>query len=106
RQQELKPGENVPMSISNDLKRKFAAKAGMTYTAFNDLSQSDQLKMILDKGDPETKAAVKVLKDPAAIATFKRNIQPMVLRNCATSGCHGGPAGGKFILFNGNDEAT
>jgi hypothetical protein len=52
------------------------------------------------------RAGARVTRDPQAILDYKRLIQPMVLRNCATSACHGGPGGGDFILYNGNDQAT
>jgi hypothetical protein len=106
RQHEILPGEDISVVIPTDLRRKFADRVGMSYADFNAHTPVEQLNMILDKGDAEMKAAAKVNHDPKAIMDFKRLIQPMVLRNCATSGCHGGPAGGKFILYNSNDEAT
>jgi len=106
RQYELKPDEDIPIQISSDLRRKFAARVGMPLSDFNSLSQMQQLSMIMDKGDAEMRAAAKVTRDPQAIMDYKREIQPMVLRNCATSSCHGGPGGGDFILYNGNDQAT
>jgi hypothetical protein len=106
RQHEIKPGEDITIQIPADLRHKFSGQVGMTYSDFSALSPTDELKMILDKGDAQEKAAVKIARDPDAIMQFKRIIQPMILRNCATSGCHGGPAGGKFILYNGNDQAT
>jgi hypothetical protein len=106
RQAEVKPNEDIPISIPADLRRKFAARIGMNYNDFSALSPFDQLEMIMQQGDAEMKAAVKIGRDPQALLDFKREIQPMVLRNCATSGCHGGAAGGKLILYNGTDTAT
>jgi hypothetical protein len=31
-------------------------------------------------------------------------VQPLVINNCATVGCHGGRNAGKFVLFNNNTE--
>jgi hypothetical protein len=106
RQHEIRPGEDIPISIPTTLKRKFTERVGMKYSEFDAVSPTEQLNEILEKGDPDMIAAVKVGRDPEAMMEFKKLIQPMVLRNCATSGCHGGPAGGKLILFNGNDTAT
>jgi hypothetical protein len=106
RQHELKPDEDIPIQISTDLRRKFAAKVGMPVTDFNSMSPMQQLGMIMDKGDADMRAAAKVTRDPQAMLDFKREIQPMVLRNCATSACHGGEGGGDFILYNGTDQAT
>jgi hypothetical protein len=106
RQHELKPDEDIPIQISTDLRRKFAAHVGMPLADFNSMSPMQQLSMIMDKGDADMRAAAKVTRDPQAIMDFKREIQPMVLRNCATSACHGGEGGGDFILYSGNDQAT
>jgi hypothetical protein len=106
KQHELRPDEDITVSIPTDVKRKFAAKIGVPFSQFDALAPMDQFNQILQKGDGEMKAAMKIGRDPQAILQFKRLIQPMVLRNCATSGCHGGTAGGKFILYNGTDTAT
>jgi hypothetical protein len=106
RQHELKPAEDIPISIPPETRRKFAANIGMNYNDFNAMAPADQLALILQKGDAKTKAAVKIARDPQSIMDFKRLIQPMVLRNCATGNCHGGPAGGKFILYNNTDQAS
>jgi hypothetical protein len=106
RQREIGPHDDIPISIPADLRRKFAAHIGVAYSDFDALSNREQFQQILDKGDPEMKAAVKINRDPHSILQFKKLIQPMVLRNCATSNCHGGWAGGSFILYNGNDTAT
>jgi hypothetical protein len=106
RQHELKPDEDIPISIPPDVRRKFAENIGMNYNEFNGMAPADQLALILQKGDAKTKAAVKIARDPQSILDFKRLIQPMVLRNCATGTCHGGPAGGKFILYNNTDQAS
>jgi hypothetical protein len=106
RQHEILPGEEIPVQISADLRRKMAARVGMTYDAFSAQSPTQQLQQILDKGDADMKAAAKVGRDPLAILTFKREILPMVLRNCATIGCHGGSAGGSFLPFNKNDTPS
>lgn len=106
RQREIKPGEDIPIVITQDIKRKFAALAGINYSDFDALIPTDQLNAILQKGDPDMIKAVRISRDPRALLDFKRLVQPMVLRNCATSGCHGGTAGGKFILYNGTDTAT
>ena len=48
------------------------------------------------------------MSDPPSIADFRRSVQPIILSGCATSGCHGGPAAGKFTLVSPatTDEAT
>jgi hypothetical protein len=35
-------------------------------------------------------------------------VQPLVIQNCATTGCHGGPNGGGLVLYTGgeNDAVT
>jgi hypothetical protein len=102
----MKPDENIRISIPADVRQKFAAHIEMNYNDFSAMSPYDQLQLILQKGDADTKAAAKVGSDPQALKDFKSQIQPMVLRNCATSACHGGLAGGKLILYQGNDAVT
>jgi hypothetical protein len=106
RQHEIHPGEQIAITIPNDLKRKFAALIGVSYSEFDALAPEDQMQQIMQKGTKEMKAAVKISRDPLAIMHFKQHILPMVLRNCATSACHGGANGGNFILYNSNDQAA
>src|SRR5207248_5362268 len=42
--------------------------------------------------------------DPQALADYRRAIQPLVLNNCATIGCHGGHNAGQFFFFFNNPE--
>jgi hypothetical protein len=41
---------------------------------------------------------VVVETDPAAIQEYRRLVQPLVLANCATVGCHGGMSAGNLVL--------
>src|SRR5205807_611704 len=55
---------------------------------------------ILGHGTSDERKDVRILTEPAPLTEFKRSIQPMILTGCATAACHGGPAGGKFFLYN------
>jgi tetratricopeptide (TPR) repeat protein len=71
-----------------------------TQLAFRRASATDQLALILRMSErvdhnPFVYAdQVEILDDPAVFRTFRTQILPLVLRNCATSVCHGtaGPA--------------
>jgi hypothetical protein len=45
------------------------------------------------------KKDVQVLSDPPALFQYRRQVQPFLIANCATSGCHGGPNAQKFMLI-------
>ena len=106
RKQELKPGEGASVSIPNDVRRQFAAKAGLTFAQFNQRGKSSSALDILEKGDEDMKKHVRITTDPDAIVAYKR-IQPVIISSCATMNCHGSTAGGDFILFPAeSDPAT
>ncbi|MBV8780654.1 MAG: hypothetical protein JO353_04590 [Phycisphaerae bacterium] len=103
---ERHPDESLTFTMSADARKKFFTDTGMSPLAFGQMSQADQLTAIVNKGSDEVIAGTKVMHDPAAIVQFRRSIQPAVLRNCATIGCHGGSNGGQLVLFNATDDAS
>jgi len=58
-----------------------------------------QLAKIRDKQAIAFYDKVKLTTEPATLRTFKTRIQPIVLQNCATSGCHGGETAVSFRLY-------
>jgi hypothetical protein len=95
---------SVKISFTNDVRRKYIASAQENAAQFMGQSPVDQARAILDNGSPEQRKDVKLLTDPVPLATFKRNIQPIILTGCATAACHGGPTGGKFFLYGNPDS--
>jgi hypothetical protein len=105
KQAEWPQGDNsVKISFAGDVKRKYIASAKMNAAEFNALSPMEQAKEILADGTPEERAGIRILNDPAPLTEFKKTIQPMVLTNCATAGCHGGAGGGRFFLYGTADS--
>lgn len=104
RQAELRSGDTVRVRIDADLRRKFADYMGMPLGDLNKMSPIAQAFLILDKGTPEMRRAVKILSDPPEIAQYRREVQRTVLAGCATSKCHGGPDAGRFRLFPQSDS--
>ncbi|MEI8197663.1 MAG: hypothetical protein WCI73_17345 [Phycisphaerae bacterium] len=51
----------------------------------------EQVWRIKKSGDLKFMGQIKLDSDPPVLKAFKQKIQPYVLQNCATSGCHGGP---------------
>lgn len=68
---------------------------------FYRLPKDEQAQLMLTYGDESDKKAILIRTDPERLREFDRHIVPMVLQNCATSDCHGGPGGGKFRLIGG-----
>jgi hypothetical protein len=105
RQKELKRNDSgVRISIPLEVRRRFAEQQNMTYADFNRLPPVEQAIRVIDEGDQEMRRQVRVQSDPSALVDFKRSVQPIVLGGCATSACHGGPAGGDFMLFSPADS--
>lgn len=106
RQFELRSSDtNARIRFENDVRRRFVTAYNQDQNYFNNLQPVDQALEILNQADDKFTKDVRILSDPQSMLEFRRFVQPMVLQNCATSGCHGGPAGGKLILFT-NGEAT
>jgi len=110
RQAELKSSVDADVRIrfDKDVRKRFASTANLNYNDFLALSSLDQAQQIFTQGDAKLRKDVRILSDPAALREFKQVVQPVVLRNCATSGCHGGDGAGGFVLYNTavDNEAT
>jgi len=98
RQAEIRPDDNVRVRFDNDVKRRFIAMTNADPARFNNLKPADQAMEILHHGDPRMRDDVKILQDPATVTEFRRLV-PNVLTGCAATACHGGSAGGRFILY-------
>ncbi|HWP39761.1 MAG TPA: hypothetical protein VNL70_02460 [Tepidisphaeraceae bacterium] len=105
RRKELKSGDSgVRISIDPVVRKRFAESQNMTLAEFNAKSPVQQALEIFEKGDPQMQQRVRITSDPPAILEFRRQIQPMVLQNCATAACHGGSAGAGLILYSPADN--
>jgi len=110
RQREI-VAQEPPLRVrfDRDVRRRFVeSQAQGTMRDFANLPPFVQAMTILNRGAPELWPDVKILEDPAALAQFKRVVQPIVLSACASSSCHGGPNAGRFVLNTSvqNDPAT
>jgi hypothetical protein len=106
RRAELQPGDvNVRIRFdSNDVKKRFADSQNVGYAEFAALLPVEQALLIFDRGDESMRDKVHILSDPGSIIEYRRQIQPLVLQNCATTGCHGGPSGAGLVLFTNADN--
>lgn len=105
RRKEIKPGEtSVRLRFEGDVKKRFADSQSIPFPDFNLLTPLDQAMRILAAGDDSMKSRVRIMTDPAAIQVYRRQIQPLVLQGCATTGCHGSSPGGGFMLFTSPDN--
>lgn len=91
----------VRVIIDLETRRKFAESQNIPFAQFNAQPMVRQAIEILDKGDESMKQKVRILNDPQSIAEFKRQIQPMILRGCASQNCHGGAGAGGLALLTG-----
>jgi tetratricopeptide (TPR) repeat protein len=109
RQEELRATDTaVRFNFTNDVKKRWATLMNKEIGYLNAMRPLDQALAILDGNYPEgvhLSDDVRVLSDPASIRDYRNLIQPIIMSGCATSGCHGGPNGGKFILYTLTDNA-
>jgi hypothetical protein len=106
RESEIRDGETVRVKLDGDVRRRFAEYINMPFADFSRLPVMQQAFMILDKGRPDMKADVKLLSDPPAIASFRKNVQRTLIAGCATSKCHGGTEPAAFRLYPQDNEAA
>ena len=107
--QELRPEDrNVRIRFDRDVSRRFMRYANLPPAEWNAMTDNEKVQRILAEGTPEMRRDVLILNDPPVLFQYRRNVQPWVLQNCATSGCHGGAEGAKFslILPGESDAAT
>ena len=108
RQAELRPDDaGVRIRFERDVKRRFMEYTGRTPPEINAMSVNQLVQEIIKKGTPEMRRDVIIQNDPPAMMEFRRNVQPFVLNNCATSGCHGTIQPAKLSLITpGDSEAA
>jgi tetratricopeptide (TPR) repeat protein len=105
RRAELNPYDvSARIRFDGDVKKRFADSQKISFGSFNALSPAQQAMKIFSDGDASMRDKVQVLSDPQTVMDFRRVIQPLVLQNCATVGCHGATTGRKLILYQPADN--
>jgi hypothetical protein len=105
RQAELRPEDSgVRVRFERDVKKRFINYKALPPNALNSMSVNEQVQRIVTEGTPEMRRDVQILSDPPALFQYRRSIQPFVLANCATAGCHGGPASQTVSLITPGDS--
>ena len=105
RQAELRPEDaGVRVRFERDVKKRFMDYRSLTPQEFNLMSVNELVQRIIREGTPEMRRDVIIQNDPPAMLEFRRNVQPFVLNNCATSGCHGTVLPAKFSLITPGDS--
>jgi hypothetical protein len=104
RQAELRPDDpGVRIRFERDVKKRFMEYTGRTPQEINQMSVNQLVQEIIKKGTPEMRRDVIIQNDPPAMMEFRRSVQPFVINNCATSGCHGTIQPAKFSLLTPGD---
>jgi hypothetical protein len=108
RKWEWKETDNNPprVTVPPDVRRRYVTLRSLHPGDFAALTGPQQAWTILqDQEAPvEMKREIRVTSDPQALMEFRRTIQPLVVNNCATAGCHGGNQAGTFMLHHNNTE--
>jgi hypothetical protein len=100
RRKEVKPNDtSVRLRFDGDVKKRFADSQNIPFPDFNMLAPLAQALLILDRGEDAMKENVRIMTDPQSILMYRRQIQPLIVQGCATTGCDGPSAGGGFMLY-------
>jgi hypothetical protein len=107
RQMEWKENDPNPprVTVPPDVRKRFVEYKALNPAEFAALSMPAQAYFILREGTPDMRKDIKITTDPASLAEYRRAVQPLVLNNCATAGCHNAQhhsAG--FGLYTNNAE--
>ncbi|NOT00625.1 MAG: hypothetical protein HOP29_08360 [Phycisphaerales bacterium] len=99
--------ERVRLKIDRDALNAFYEQGkrdgilAMDRPAFFRMPRLEQARLILHHS-PETYGnKIEIGSDPERMRDFIRDVQPVVLRGCATAECHGGSSAGRFRLLTG-----
>lgn len=115
RQVELQPADavrqrnRVRVSFRDGAINRFVeSQQGLSFRAFN--RQDDIVKAIYileSDVDRSLKDDVVITSEPASLLSYLREVEPIILNGCATSGCHGSRGEAAFMLYpNARDVAT
>jgi hypothetical protein len=112
KQVEFSPAdEKLRINFKNDVIKKYLEanpnEEARTFAAFNKLPKPEQAFRIIKHGG-ELAKDVEIAGDPAIFMSYRRDVLPLVLQNCATSSCHGGSneASAKFGLISPAADQT
>jgi hypothetical protein len=97
----------VPRAVvPADVRKRYVDLKALDPGRFAALSMPQQAYYILTDPDApvEMKKEIKITTDPQSMATYRRVVQPLILNNCATAGCHTSKHAGPFVLFNNNPD--
>jgi hypothetical protein len=108
RQMEWRENDTVPprATVPVDVRKRYAEMRAYNAGQFSSLSQTQQAYAILSDPNtpPDMREKIRITSDPQALADYRRAVQPLVLNNCATAGCHGAKGAGDFMLYTNNSE--
>jgi hypothetical protein len=108
RQMEWRENDNVPprATVPVDVRKQYIGMKAYNAGQFSALPQTQQAYMILSDPDtpPDMRQKIRITSDPQSLADYRRMVQPRVLNNCATAGCHGAKGAGDFMLYTNNPE--
>jgi len=104
RQTELRQTDtSLRFRFERDVRKRYAMLKGIQLSEFSALNGLQQAWEILEHGPAEMRQDIIITNDPPAILQFRRTVQPFVLQNCATMGCHGKSGAPAFSLINPAD---
>jgi hypothetical protein len=108
RQMEWRENDRVAprATVPVDVRKRYIEMKAYNAGQFSALSPASQAYAILSDPDtqPDMREKIRITSDPQSLADYRRVVQPLVLNNCATAGCHGAKGAGDFMLYTNNPE--
>jgi len=108
RQMEWRENDNVAprATVPVEVRKRYVEMKAYNAGQFSALPQPQQAYAILSDKDtpPEMREKIRITSDPQSLTDYRRVVQPLVLNNCATAGCHGAKGAGDFMLYTNNPE--
>lgn len=104
--------ERVSVKFNNDVLRRFFAEmegtADFDYSRkeFFKLRHAKKAQLIMDYAPDTFGKDLEIRSDPARMGTFRRQVLPFVIDNCATAACHGTKGKAEWRIYNDKIQST
>jgi hypothetical protein len=91
RQAEMRPEDvGVRIRFDRNVLKRYVEFSNRVPADFYALNAMQQAQAIMHDGPAEMRKDIQILNDPPAILQYRRMVQPFLVQNCATTGCHNG----------------
>ncbi len=91
RQAEMRPEDvGVRIRFDRNVLKRYVEYTNRVPADFYALNAMQQAEAIMHDGPVEMRKDIQIQNDPPALLQYRRLVQPFLVQNCATTGCHNG----------------